>query len=150
MGRAEDKEVIFMLKNGSKKLIAVMAATTLSLGCVSALAQEKKVKSTESENIVTPRYVAITATDVELSISGNTANCYGYTKVQSGYKAEVVLELQKTDGTTIKTWSSKANTLAEIDKDYSISSSYSYKLKATHRAYTSAGILVETVTTYAY
>ena len=43
-----------------------------------------------------------------LSRSGNTMNCYSQTRVPSGYRAGLVMELQKYDGgwTTIKTWSS--------------------------------------------
>lgn len=137
-----------MLKNGSKKLIAIMAAATLSLGCATAFVHGEEVKSTASENIVTPRYTAITKTDVSLSISGNTATCYGYTQVQSGYKAETTIELQKTNGSSVKSWTYKGGISAAISEDYTISSSYSYRVKATHRAYTTAGILVETVTTY--
>lgn len=80
--------------------------------------------------------------------SGGKLNCYGKTKVLSGYKAGIKVELQQNDGswTTIKTWSGKASLSIEVDEDYYVTSGYQYRLKLTHTAYNSSGNLIETIT----
>ena len=65
--------------------------------------------------------------------------CEGSTSVQSGYYAEVTMELQQYNGgwSTIKTWSSSGSYFASLTKTYYVDTNYSYRLRLTHTAYDS-------------
>lgn len=141
-----------MTKKGSKT-IAVISAAILSFSSISAMAsQEKEVNLTGTgESAIMPRYIAITDTSTELIRNGSTLNCYGYTGVQQGYKANVTVELQRKGSTwtTIRTWTATGGLSAAVDQNYTnYSSSYKYRLKVTHKSLDSNGNVLESVTTY--
>ena len=140
----------FMFKKGFKKQIAIALALTACMGMTSAFAAEMATAEATGQAIVSPRYTAITNADCEFNLQNGVAYCKGYTYVQSGYKAGVVVELQKNNGgwKTFKTWTANGGTYATVNETYSVSSGYSYRIKVTHKAYDSTGSLVEVVTTY--
>ena len=143
-----------MKKQGSKKTIALIMATVLGLSTVTAMAAEKEDSSLNAigETTIMPRYIAITDTDTDLIlINSTTLNCYGYTCVQQGYKANVTVELQRRGSTwtTIRTWTATGGLSAAVDQNYTnYSSSYKYRVKVTHKSLDSNGNVLESVTTY--
>ena len=139
------------MKKGSKRTIAVISAAIMCLSSASAMAAgNENAKAATGETVIMPRYIAITSTANELDISGSSANCYGYTSVQSGYKAYVKVELQRKNGTwgTIKTWYATGGMTAAVDQDYTISTSYDHRLKVTHKSLDANGNEIESFTSY--
>lgn len=127
-----------MKKPTGKKLMAVLAAVAICCGLSNVAVFAAGPADAPDSGIVSPQNVAITATDNNLTLGWfGKLTCYGYTSVQYGYKAEVVVELQQNNGSwnTIKTWSSTGGTAAEVDEDYYVEGGYAYRLKLTHRAY---------------
>lgn len=137
-----------MKKENIKKVVAGIMIATLNLvafGTTTISAQNT------NSNVVLPSNIAITAMNNSLSLgSVDKLSCYGKTSVQSGYTAEVVVELQQKDGgwNTIKTWSNSGSPFAIVDEDRYVSKGYSYRLKLTHKAYNSRGTQVESITKY--
>ena len=75
---------------------------------------------------ISPMFVNIRSTSAELTIGGNTANCYGGVQAYSaGNSCTINMKLQKKNGsswTTIKTWSDDGNGSASLSETYTISS----------------------------
>ena len=137
-----------MKKSKFKRVIALITAVIMCFG-MSTLTFAASLSEGET---ISPKNIAITATDNSLGwVSTGKLNCYGSTDVQSGYKAGVTVELQRYSSgwSTIKTWSSTGGLTAIVDKDYYVSTGYSYRLKLTHRAYDSSGTtVIETIVKY--
>ena len=136
-----------MKKSKFKKVIAItMAATTMCL-CVSSAVG---AKAPDSGSIISPQNIAVTTTDSQLTLgSYGELSCYGTTQVQSGYTAEVIVELQQFNGGwgTIQTWSKKGGRSAMVNVNHYVIKG-SYRLKLTHNAYNSSGTLVESIPKY--
>lgn len=83
---------------------------------------------------VSPMFVNIRSTSAELTISGNTANCYGGVQAYSaGSSCTISMKLQKKNGsswTTLKTWSDDGNGSAAMSETYTISSG-TYRVKVS-------------------
>lgn len=136
-----------MKKRSFRKLTAVMMAAILCFACsgLSAFA------ALPEENVVSPANIAITSTANLLEIySGNTLTVFGKTSVQYGYKSEVIVELQRHNGSwgTVYTFSDTGNTSAVVDTTQTVASGYDYRLKLTHIAYDSNWNEIETITKY--
>ena len=134
-----------MKKSNLKKIMVcllVMMCFTASLVSYAAIP--------DNGEIVEPQNIAITssATDIYYTSSGDLY-CYADTLVQSGYTAGVVMEIQNNYGGwhTISTVSDR-DTIAAVSKTITPNSSYSYRIKVTHSAYTSSGALIESYVTY--
>ncbi len=101
---------------------------------------------------ISPQYTAITATSTGIIWrTSEKLNCQGSTNVRDGYNAEVIVELQRNnngDWETIKTWSDSGDGIAMVDEDYYALNSSFYRVKTTHRSYTSGWSLIETVVKY--
>lgn len=134
----------------NKKIITIMSAFALLLNMSPVGADIAKAAVIDNTEIIAPNNIAIDDVTNSLSlISSRKLNCYGKTKVSSGYIANVVVELQQKNGgwTTIKTWNASNTSSASVDEDYSVAGGYYYRLKLTHRAYNANGV-VETITKY--
>ncbi len=135
-----------------KRSLALLAAFILSLSSISTLncfADETDVKIVEE---IALRYVGIDSISHYFDISSNgTATCYGTTRSSSGYTAKVKVELQRKKSgswSTIKSWTATNSSYAVIDKEYSVTSGYSYRLKVTHSALDGNGTVQSSVTNY--
>ena len=133
-----------------KKFILILTAFTMFTANVPAeIIDSKGIETNISE--ISPRYIAITEMDNDISISSNKANCYGKTTVTSGYRARVKVELQQKNGTswaTLKTWNVSGNLSATVNELYTPTKGNSYRLKTTHYALNSNGSVAEYVTKY--
>ena len=99
---------------------------------------------------ISPMYTSIIFVDNNLSVFDGNLECYGYTKVQSGYTAKTVVELQayrSNTWTTIKTWKKTNTYTASVDETYTPSTD-KYRLKVTHSALNANGTVVEYDITY--
>lgn len=131
---------------------AICAAAVITVTACAAVTTDFSgyAEAARIDDSVSIQNIVINNATNSLSRSGNTMNCYGYTTVPNGYKAGLVIELQKYDGgwTTIKTWSSTGNTRVELSRSQSVSSGYRYRLTTTHKAYNGAGGTAETIVKY--
>ncbi|MCI8404723.1 MAG: hypothetical protein HFE49_07445 [Clostridia bacterium] len=140
-----------MKKSVITKILALTLALSACAGSMSIYAQEEAETAAVVDTDIQPRYTGITSTSVYLkNLGSGNLNCQGSTVVRNGYNAGVTVELQKNNnGTwnTIKTWSDSGDGVAAIEVNY-YAGSGTYRLKATHRSYTSGWALVESVTKY--
>ena len=141
-----------MKKSVITKILALTLALSACAGSMSIYAQEEaETAAVVVGTDIQPRYTAITSTSTYLTNRGSgKLNCQGTTVVRDGYNAEVIVELQKSNSgswDTIKTWSDSGADAAVVDVNYYVSGG-TYRLKATHRSYTSGWALVESVTKY--
>lgn len=138
-----------MYNSAKKFIIAVSAAAVCLCPCgVPSMAANSGESSTET---TVPMYIAINRVYNNLSLgSWGKLTCDGETEVAAGFNAEVVAELQESTGNgwnTIQTWTAYNPIAASISADYYVAHG-TYRLKTTHRAYTSGGTLVEIITRY--
>ena len=133
-----------------KKFILILATVTLFNSNVFADTTQNLHTDISEYSEIMPQNIAIINYSRDLTISSGIANCYGYTKTQSGYSAKVKVELQRkgTTWTTIKTWTASDSAKAVVDEIYSVSKGYSYRLKTTHYALNSSGSVVESTVKY--
>lgn len=133
-----------MKKTKVKKVIAVIMAMVMCLGMTNTFVSA----ATADDSVISPQNVAIISTSNELTLNSNgKLECYGKTATQYGYTAGIIVELQR-NGTTIKTWTDNGGMTALVDETYTYTSGYTYQLKLTHKAYNSAGTLVESFVKY--
>jgi len=140
------------MKN-SKVLIKTIAISIALAMCVSAqnyCMEKNKIYAAVNSGVSTYN-IAITKTynNLQLGASGKLT-CQGKTQVQSGYYAEVIVELQQYDDEwhTIKTWDSTDSDYTAVKEYYYVPSGYSYRLKLTHRAYNGSWNMVESFVKY--
>ena len=141
-----------MKKTNVKKLFAIGLSGLLCLGALTAVPAFAEAEDTpKTAREIVPFNIVITKIYNSLSIaSGQTLKCYAETSVASGNNAGLTMELQQLqngDWTTIETWSNSGGTKTTLDKTYTVSKGYSYKLKLTNRGFNSAWKLLETITT---
>lgn len=125
--------------------VALCFNFVMAYGCASAEAAEAL------QDEVVPCNIAIVLTSCDLTqASSAELLCYAKTHVQAGYYAGVIVELQQYNGgwNTIKTWNSSDVGSAYVDKSYSVSRNYSYRLRITHLAYDLNWNLIESFVKY--
>lgn len=102
-------------------------------------------------NVVSPQNIAVVATRNNLTLGSlGKLTCEGYTSVQSGYQAEVVVRLQRYENNTWvtkQTWSARDYDYAAIYEQYYVEHG-TYRLKVTHRSYTSGGSMLDNFDKY--
>lgn len=135
------------MKN-SKKILS----TLLAVACIGTSAATTSVSAAAlpDSGVVSPQYIALTATELLLEEQSGQLSCYACTKVSSGYKCGMTMELQQYNGSwdTVKTWTASGNTMCALDELWSPAKNYNYRLKITFNAYNSSGTRIETVTKY--
>lgn len=100
-----------------------------------------------------PRYTNIRSLTASLEIStSGCASCYGKVMLtKSTDTVDLTMELQRSsDGTswhTVKTWDTSGSGTIYLDKDWYVTSGYSYQVHITAEVYSSNGALVETAPT---
>lgn len=148
-----------MKKSFIKFLVFAMVACVCVSG-ISVCAQsntrngEQTIVEPTPDPELPPEYVEIAGTSVGLKhLGGGSMQCTGSTTVYDGYKASVNVELQKYysgDWHTIASWYDYDDDSAMAGDTYGVSSGYSYRVKATHKSYTSGGTWIETAYTYSH
>ena len=114
------------------KALLCLTLTACMMLCISAQA-----------TVVTPRYTGISELTVALDItSSGRADCYAYMEVNSGYTAELKMELQQ-DGDTIKSWTTSGSGTLELDKSYYVAEGYDYQVIASAKVKNSSGTIVD-------
>lgn len=142
-----------MRKNILTKVMtfAVAAAICLSNTILPVTAHAEVAVRSQEQQMVMPMYIRIIACSNLLSLeSYGKLNCQGLTEVQDGYIAEVIVELQRQDGSnwsTIKSWSNSNLYAAVITRDWYVEYG-TYRLQLTHNAKTSTGEIVDSVVKY--
>lgn len=131
-----------------KKLCTAVIVSAICCTAGGALNTGAMAKSIDDQ--ISIQNVVITEATNSLSRSGSSMNCYGKTTVPAGYKASVIVELQKYNGgwATINRWSATGGISAVVSKSYGVESGYKYRVKTTHRAYDSNGKTIETIVKY--
>ncbi len=142
-----------MKKNITKRLTALALGIVCicSVGVSYAENNDGNCSAQAIGGTASPMYTGISSTTMGFDINSNgSLYCSGSTSAWSGYKAGVVVELQKNDGgwTTIKTWSDYDDTFAAVDNNWFVEDGYSYRLKITHYAYDSNWNQVYSVVKY--
>lgn len=117
-----------MRKNIFRSLFAmVMVVSILSASYATALAA--------SPTQIEPRYTGIFGLTSGLKISSNgAASCSGTAVVQSGYTADLTVEL-KRDGTTIRTWTDSGSGALSAGGTYFVTPGHDYVVTTTVDVY---------------
>lgn len=127
-------------KNGFMRLAALFIIAALSLGCFGVFAAETPagVDLSEDANVCRFTYISDCWNNFQIG-AGWKATCEGETRVDQGYLAGVMLELQQDVGywKTIKSWEHSDLEYMYIGETVTITSGYKYRLKTTHTAYDS-------------
>ncbi len=142
-----------MKKSMITKILALTLALSACAGGMSVYAQGGEAEtSAVIDTDIQPKYTAIVTTSSGLKHMGSgKMNCQGTTTVRDGYNAGVTVELQQNTSsgwTTIQSWSDSDSDWAIIEQNYYVPKGYSYRVKTTHRSYTSSWSLIESVTKY--
>ena len=138
------------MKMERTKKIAALALTGIMAVQVGTYAEKTNFEREEeivATQVIQPRYSALVMCDNKLNINSNIANCYGYTSVRSGYKAKVIVTLQKKGLTwsDVKTWTKTGtSTVATVDEDYAVVSG-TYRVKVTHQALSGSTVVEEDI-----
>ena len=99
---------------------------------------------------IQPHYTRILGIDVGLDISSSgRADCYSQVVLDNtSDTADLTMELQRSNGgnswRTIKTWSTSGSDTVTLDKDWYVTSGYTYRVHITVDVYTSSGSFAET------
>lgn len=135
-----------MKKSTLKKLTAIVLSVCTCIGATS-LCTQAAVKP-PAENL--PQYTAIAKTSNLLEHLGNgKLTVYGATSVYDGYNASVYVELQKYNNgwRYVNSWSDSDYSFAVVDTTYYVTTG-AYRLKLTHKSYTSGWSQLDNVTKY--
>ena len=137
------------------QLFKKAAAISLSLVMASVTAVGSPAFSAcakTPDNVVSPQNIVIVQTYNNLNLGSlGKLTCEGSTLVPSDYQAEVIVTLQKYENgnwTPKMTWySGKAYDFASIYETYYVDHG-DYRLKTTHRSYTSSGTMLDNFDKY--
>lgn len=135
-----------MKKSTLKKLTAIVLSVCACISAMSLCAQAA-VKP-PAENL--PQYTAIATTSNSLEHKGNgKLEIFGSTSVYDGYNASVYVELQKYNNGWgyVNSWSDSGSLFAVVDTTYYVTTG-AYRLKLTHKSYTSGWRQLDNVTKY--
>ena len=105
------------------------------------------------DEVLQPRYTNIRSLTASLEISkSGCASCYGKVVLtKSTDTVDLTMELQRsrddTSWDTVKTWDTSGSGTIYLDKDWYVTSGYSYRVHVTAEVYSSNGTLVETAPT---
>lgn len=111
------------------------------------------MSTASASNSIQPRYTQVRSFRVNLSISDSgCAQCVGQVELRdSSYEIDLAVELQRNNGwswSTIKSWSASGTGVVSLDKEWYVSSGYTYRVYASAEVTAPDGTVVETVPTY--
>ena len=131
-----------------KKVMVLMLALTMCLGCTMAFASDEARRTEDPSGPAKYSYIVYCANYITVNSAG-LVSCDSETDVQPGYTAGIRMDLQKLDGAwyTLKTWSGTQSRNAFVAGNWYVVRG-TYRLKLTHTALNSSGQVLETVTKY--
>lgn len=136
-----------------QKTTAILCTAAALAGAFGITSMPPATAAAGEPETVMPMFTAITDYYSNLSISGGIAYCSARTKVQSGYIAGVIIELQYKNGSSWITADSRSGTawdMVSVSQNWYINSSYEYRLVTQHYAYDSSWNVVDSLVTYSY
>ncbi len=134
-----------------KKITAVFVCCMLLSSCLTpgVFASEEQHMTVEE---ISPRYEIISVITASLNISeSGRADCGASVRVPSGYKVELLAELQQKNGSsweTIRDWEASGSNRVSVSGPWYVMPGYSYRLKVTATAYDSNGNFIEAPVEY--
>lgn len=135
-----------------KKFITTLIIFSLLLTSLVPCSFADNVESQYYEPIVVPRYEVLYSISASLNISDSgRADCTASVRVPSGYKVELLAELQQKDGSrweTIHDWEASGSTRISVYGPWYVLPGYSYRLKVTATTYDSSGNFIEAPVEY--
>ena len=139
------------MKKINKILTAIIAAASLTSAAGTGVYAAPQPPAGGTSEII-PMYTIITGATVDLIHEGwGYMTCRGQTKVQSGYIAGVIAELQRKEGSywnTIETASGTGWDDVNVTDSWYVASGYEYRVKSSHYAYDANWNVVESDTKY--
>ena len=136
-----------------QKTTAILCTAAALAGAFGITSMPPAMAAAEETETVMPMFTALTNYYSTLSISGGTAYCSALTRVQSGYIAGVIMELQYKNGGSWITADSRSGTAwgsVSVSQNWYINSSYEYRLVTQHYAYDSSWNVVDSLVRYSY
>lgn len=135
-----------------KKTVSILVLSILLVSCLTpcvfAVYEQPFIEQEEIE----PRYEIISVITASLNISDSgRADCYSAVKVPTGYKVELLAELQQNNGgrwETIRDWEASGSNRVSVSGPWYVMPGYSYRLKVTVTAYDSNGNFIEAPVEY--
>ena len=118
--------------------------TVLLLLCV--------VASVSSAEMVSPMYITIGDINATLTVQSGQANCGGTVSLNSiSYGADITVTLQKKNGNNwayVSSWSDSGSVLVSANGSVSVSTGYTYRVRASVAIKDSSGNVVERGSAY--
>ncbi len=118
--------------------------TVLLLLCV--------VASVSSAEMVSPMYITIGDINATLTVQSGQANCGGTVSLNSiSYGADITVTLQKKNGNNwayVSSWSDSGSVLVSANGSVSVSTGYTYRVRASVAVKDSSGNVVERGSAY--
>ena len=118
--------------------------TVLLLLCV--------VASVSSAEMVSPMYITIGDINATLTVQSGQANCGGTVSLNSiSYGADITVTLQKKNGDNwayVSSWSDSGSVLVSANGSVSVSTGYTYRVRASVAVKDSSGNVVERGSAY--
>ena len=118
--------------------------TVLLLLCV--------VASVSSAEMVSPMYITIGDINATLTVQSGQANCGGTVSLNSiSYGADITVTLQKKNGNNwayVSSWSDSGSVLVSANGSVSVSTGYTYRVRASVTVKDSSGNVVERGSAY--
>lgn len=96
-------------------------------------------------------YIRSTYVSVSVNQSMGIANCYADCSANSGVTIVISGTLQQNKNNEwedVKSWVRTGSGFVSLDKQWAVYSGYQYRLYVTYKIYNSAGILLESHTSY--
>lgn len=135
-----------------KKATSILVCCVLLISCLapSVFALEEKPFIEQDE--IEPRYEIVGIITVSLNISDSgRADCTATVRVPSGYRVELLAELQQKDGgrwETIHDWEASGSIRISVSGPWYVVPGYSYRLQVTATTYDSDGNFIEAPVEY--
>ena len=118
--------------------------TVLLLLCV--------VASVSSAEMASPMYIGIGDINATLTVQSGQANCGGTVSLNSiSYGADITVTLQKKNGNNwayVSSWSDSGSVLVSANGSVSVSTGYTYRVRASVAVKDSSGNVVERGSAY--
>lgn len=136
-----------------QKTTAVLCTAAALAGAFGITSTPPVMAAAGETETVMPMFTALTDYYSDLYISNGIAYCSASTKVQSGYIAGVIMELQRKEGGSWNTVDSRSGTAwgdVSVSQNWYVSSNYEYRLVTQHYAYDGSWNVVDSLVTYDY
>ena len=139
--------------NNLQKFTTILCAAAALAGAFGITSTPPAMAAAGETETVMPMFTALTDATPSFFISGGIAYCSASTKVQSGYIAGVIMELQYKEGGSWITADSRSGTAwgdVSVSQNWYVSSSYEYRLVTQHYAYDGSWNVVDSLVKYSY